>query len=158
MPWKSTPNRTKTTPRGNFFALKFAPLFLIDFYSVWAPQMRPFGHPFCFYNRSKKWLKITVPQKSPQDHPISPQDGPRSPQEAPRASQESPEKPKKHPKRPQKHQKGFPKTRWKPKRSRIRPQSSKTAPRRKFNQNPHGLTSFLPRCLLRLQASEPPSL
>jgi hypothetical protein len=43
-----------------------------------------------------------VPQKSPQDHPISPQDGPRSPQEAPRGAQGSPKKPQKDLKRLQK--------------------------------------------------------
>ena len=104
-PWKSTQNRTKTTPRGDLFAIKFAPRYLIDFCSVLAPKMPPFGHPFCSQNRPKKSSNIEVTQKSLQDHPISPQDGPRSPQEGPRGSQESPKKPKKHPKRLQKHQK-----------------------------------------------------
>ena len=139
-------------------ALKFAPRFWIDFCSILAPKMPLFGYPFCFQNRFKKSSNIQVPQKSPQDHPISPQDGPRSPQEAPRGSQESPKKPKQHPKKLQKHQKEPLRTPWKPKRNCIRPQSHKTAPRWKLNKNPHGPTSYLPRCLLRLQASEPPSL
>ena len=125
-PWKSTQNRTKTTPRGDFFALRFAPPFLIDFCSVLAPKMPPFGHPFCSQNRSKKSSNIEVTQKSLQDHPISPQDGPRSPQEAPKRGPKSPKstprgpkiaprsskrlprealKAQKHPKRFQKHQK-----------------------------------------------------
>ena len=103
--WKSSQFRSKTTPRGDNFALKVAPLFGIDFCSVVPPKMPPFGDPFCSQNHSKKLIKIKVPQKLPKTTPISPQDGPRSPQEAPRGSQESPKKPKKHPKRPHKHQK-----------------------------------------------------
>jgi hypothetical protein len=89
-PWKSTQNRTKTTPRGYFFALKIAPLLLIDFWSVLAPKMPPFGHPFCSQNRSNKSSEIQVPQKSPQDHPISPQDRPKRLQEAPKRAPRSP--------------------------------------------------------------------
>ena len=125
-PWKSTQNRTKTTPRGDFFALRFAPLFLIDFCSVLAPKMPPFGHPFCSQNRSKKSSNIELTQKSLQDHPISPQDGPRSPQEAPRGSQERPQKPKKHPKRAQDRPK---KLQEAPKRGPKSPKAPQEGPR-----------------------------
>ena len=96
--WKSSQNRSKTTPRGDFFALKFAPRFWIDFCSVLPPKMPPFGDHFCSQNHSKNIIKIEVPQKSPKTTTIWPQDGPRLPQEAPRGPQENPRKPKKHPK------------------------------------------------------------
>ena len=50
-------HRSKIAPRRlqevTFSLLNFAPLFLIDFCSVLAPQMPPFGHPFCSQNRSQ---------------------------------------------------------------------------------------------------------
>ena len=85
-------NRPKIAPRRLqevTFSLLDLHLLLIYFCSVLAPQMPPFGHPFCIQNRFKKYIKNQVPKKSPQDHTISLQDGPRSLQEAPRGSQES---------------------------------------------------------------------
>ena len=107
--WKSIQNRTKTIPRGDFFALQFAPHFLIDFCSVWAPKMPHFGDPFCSQNGSKKYEKIEEPQKPPRDHPISPQDGPRSPQETPKVALRPPN--------------------FAPRRPKIAPRDSKRPPR-----------------------------
>ena len=108
-PWKSSQNRTKTTPRGDFSALKFALCFLIDFCSVWAPKMPPFGHPFCLQNRSKKHQKPKCPKSRPettqfrhkttQDRPKTLQEAPkrvpRSPKSTLRGTEEAPRAPQK---------------------------------------------------------------
>ena len=61
---KTTQNRPKSVPRGDFFALKFRPRFGIDFGAILAPKMPPFGHPFGDQNPSKKRSKIGLLQVS----------------------------------------------------------------------------------------------
>ena len=55
---QTTQDRPQTTPRGNFFALKFRPRFVIDFGTILPPKMPPFWHPFRSQNRSRKKSKI----------------------------------------------------------------------------------------------------
>ena len=89
-PSKTTQNRPKTAPRGNFFALKFRPRFGIDFGSILPPKMPPFWHPFGAQNRSKNRSEIRLFKKSLQDRPKTAQDRPRPLQDAPRTARELP--------------------------------------------------------------------
>ena len=90
-PLETTPGRPKSTPRGDFFALKFRPRFWIDFWSILPPKMPPLGHPFRHENRSKNRSEIGSLKKSPPDRPKT---LPRAPQGRPRPPQDRPRPPK----------------------------------------------------------------
>ena len=116
--WKSSRNRPKMTPRGDFSALKFVPRFLIDFLlrfasqnaSLWAPFLLPKSFQKiikkirCFKSRPRplqfrpkttqdrpKRLQEAAkrPQEAAKRLPRCPMMPPRRFQEAPRASQEA---------------------------------------------------------------------
>ena len=97
-PPKTTQNRPKSVPRGDFFALKFRPRFRIDFGPISGPKMPPFGLPFGDQNRSKKLSKIDRIINWLQD---SPKTTSRPPKRPPRASQEAPRRPQDPQKWPQ---------------------------------------------------------
>ena len=68
--WKSSPNRSKTTPRGYFCHSQICTSILDRF----SPKMLPFGHPFCSKNRTKI-------QEAPKTLPRRPKKPPRGRQE-----------------------------------------------------------------------------
>ena len=58
MPPKTSQDRPKSPPSGNFLALKFRLRLGIDFDSVWAPKTSPFGLHFATQDDSKIEPKI----------------------------------------------------------------------------------------------------
>ena len=85
-PPKTTQNRPKSVPRGDFFALKCRPRFGIDFGAILAPKMPPFGQPFGDQNRSKNYqefdcakCRLKIATRPPKTSLGPPQERPKTP-------------------------------------------------------------------------------
>ena len=87
---KSSQNRSKTTPRGDCFALKFAPIFVDRFLlrlgsqnvSFWAPFLLPKSLPKIIKNRSAAKVAPRPPNFAPRQPKIAPRGSKRLPRES----------------------------------------------------------------------------
>ena len=89
-PWKSSQTRTKTTLRGDFFALKFAARYWIDFSLFCLPKCLPLGTLLATKTNQKIDRKLDCSKCRPKIAQRSPQDRPRPPQERPKTAQAHP--------------------------------------------------------------------